>query len=140
MRVLGLAPKRRMWLTLGTTVALVASALLALFLAESFRGTSAAPAGERPVPSLSSLPLTGGYVKQLPPNVWSTAAMGAHPRQAPVRVSPSNAPVLAIGSALAWAMCGGTLMLARKRRRLGNGADPISAFGPRRAVSPAPSL
>ena len=140
MRVLGLAPKLGMWLTLGTTVALVASALLALFLADSFRGTSASQAGEVPAPSLSSLPLTGHYVNQLPPNVWPSAAIVARPRQAPVQVSPSNAPVLVISGALALAMCAGTLILARQRRRFGHGGAPIKALGPRRALSPAPSL
>ena len=140
MRVLGLAPKLGMWLTLATTVALVASALLALFLAESFRVTSALPAGESPAPGLSPLPLTGHYVTKLPPDVWPPAVIRARPLQAPVQVSPSNTRVLVISSVLALALCGGTLTLARQRRRLGHGGAPNKAIGPRRAISPAPSL
>ena len=140
MRVLGLAPNLGMWLTLGITVALVASALLALFLAESFRGTSASPAGESPAPALSQLPLTGRYVTQLPPDVWPPTAIGARLLQAPVWVSPGNTRVLVISSVLALAMCGGTLTLARQRRRFGHGCAPNNAIGPHQAISPAPSL
>ena len=137
MRKVHLFPRFKLWLILGTTAALIITALLALMLAWGPRPAVETQSAARPIghPSVSgSYP--GGALASWPTLpvslVVPSGGFGAS--------SNSNQPVLVLSSGVALALSVGALWVARQRRNAGALDQASTALNTPAKVSPAASL
>ena len=137
MRQVHLAPRFKLWLILGTTAALIITALLALMLAWGPRPAVETQSAAMPFahPSASGF-VSGPLIAQWPNLTMTTAILSGGFGAG----SNSNQPVLALSSGVALALSVGALWVARRRRNAGALDQASAALNTPAKVSPAASL
>ena len=135
MRVVRLAPNFRLWLTFGTTAALVALGFLVLW---GIGGGSASPERGGSAARQVNLLVSGFNPNGMPSAVAPAAARQAGDRREAAPAHANNLPVLAFSGAAASAIAAAALLFPRYRRRLRLPGLHEKGHKSHRAISLAP--